>query len=247
VSAVAEPARAEPAGGLAAAPPLGAPEQRYYPVFLDLRGRLVVVVGGGRVAEEKTRGLLAAGARVRLVSPELETGLAALVASACDAALALEHRARDFEAGDLDGAALVFAERLGAEAEHRIFAAAEARQLFVNVQDRVPLCTFIAASVVRRGDLQIAISTSGSAPALAVRLREKLERELGPEIAELLDLARRSRAPLAAAVPDFEERRRRWYELVDSEVLELLASGERVRAERRVVEILGVEAEPGPR
>ncbi|HVS66367.1 MAG TPA: DUF4202 family protein [Thermoanaerobaculia bacterium] len=213
------------------------PAHRYYPVFLDLRERLAVVVGGGWVAGEKAKGLLAAGARVRLVAPTLEPSLAALVVET-----GIEHRARDFEARDLDGASLVLAERLGPEAERLVFDAAEERRIFVNVQDRVPLCSFIAPAIVRRGDLQVAISTSGSAPALAVRLRERLERELGPEIAELLELARRSRAPLAEAVPGFEERRRRWYELVDSNVLELLREGERERAERLVAEVLGVEA-----
>jgi len=238
VNVAAEPSVRPAAGEPREAGASADPAHRYYPVFLDLRERLAVVVGGGWVAEEKAKGLLAAGARVRLVAPSLEPSLTALVAET-----GIEHRARDFEARDLDGASLVLAERLGPETERLVFDAAEERRIFVNVQDRVPLCSFIAPAIVRRGDLQVAISTSGSAPALAVRLRERLERELGPEIAELLELARRSRAPLAEAVPGFEERRRRWYELVDSNVLELLREGERERAERLVAQVLGVEPE----
>ncbi|HVS12892.1 MAG TPA: DUF4202 family protein [Thermoanaerobaculia bacterium] len=212
---------------------------RYYPVFLDLRERLAVVVGGCGVAEEKVRGLLAAGARVRVVADSLGPGLEGLAAAG-----EVEHRRGELAESDLDGAVLVLAERLGTARDRRVFEAAEARRIFVNVQDDVSHCSFIAPSIVRRGDLQVAISTSGSAPALAVRLRERLEAELGPEYEELLELARRSRRPLAAAVPDFEERRRRWYRLVDSEVLGLLRGGERARAEQLAAELLGVVAEP---
>ena len=104
----------------------------------------------------------------------------------------------------------------------------------------MPYCSVIAPSIVKRGDLQIAISTSGSAPALAVRLRQRLERELGEHYAEFLDAARRLRRPLKEGIPDFEERRRRWYELVDSPVLQLLERGESEAAERLIVGIMGV-------
>ncbi|MCY3969362.1 MAG: bifunctional precorrin-2 dehydrogenase/sirohydrochlorin ferrochelatase, partial [Acidobacteria bacterium] len=87
----------------------------------------------------------------------------------------------------------------------------------------------------------------GRAPALAVRLRERLERELGPEYGALLELAGRLRTPLARAVPEFEERRRRWYELVDSDVLELFRDGRAAEARERAERILGVSAEEAGR
>ena len=148
--------------------------------------------------------------------------------------------------GDLEGAALALAEPGEPAADGAFFAEADRRGIFANVEDDLHHCSFIMPALVRRGDLVVAISTSGRAPALAVRLRERLERELGPEYGALLELAARLRAPLAEAIPDFEERRRRWYELVDSEVLVLFREGREVEALERAERIMGVAAEePG--
>lgn len=209
----------------------------YYPVFLDLRDRPCVVVGGDAAARAKVEGLLEAGARVTVVAPELEPALAALAASG-----AVVHLARGYRRGDLAGAFLALSAVRDPAVAGAFFAEAEARGIPANVMDDVPHCSFIAPSVVRRGDLAVAISTSGRAPALAVRLRERLERELGAEHGRFLELAGALREPLAAACPDFEERRRRWYRLVDSDVLNLLASGEEAAARRRIEEITGVPA-----
>ena len=210
----------------------------YYPVFLSFAERLVVVVGGGEIAERKVAGLLPCGARVRVIAPELTPGLARLAEGG-----EIEHRARDFLPGDLEGAVLALAEPGDASRDEAFFAEAEERRIFANVEDDLDHCSFIAPSIVRRGDLVIAISTSGRAPALAVRLRQRLERELGPEYAALLEFAGRLRGPLARAVPEFEERRRRWYELVDSEVLVLLRGGRTAEACRLASEIMGVTPE----
>jgi len=101
-------------------------------------------------------------------------------------------------------------------------------------------CTFIAPAIVRRGDLTVAISTGGKAPALAVRLRQQLERALGDEYARFLELAGALRTPLTERYPDFEERKTRWYRLVDSEVLELLREGQDGKAQQRMREVLGL-------
>lgn len=213
---------------------------RYYPVFLDLRGRLAVVVGDGAVALEKIEGLLEAGARVRAISARPSVALAEQLDHP-----EVTHRARPYRAGDLADAFLVFAERIDPITDQAIFDEADALGIPVNVQDDTPRCSFIAASLVRRGDLTVAISTAGRAPALAVRLRQRLERELGPHIARFLELAGSIRRPLAAAEPDFETRRDRWYRLVDSDVLERLARGDERGAQRRFHQIMGVRpAEP---
>lgn len=216
------------------APPRASPKH-YYPLFLDLAGRLTVVVGGGLVAEEKVEGLLAAGSLVRVVSADLCSSLRALAQRGV-----IEHVERGYRDGDLDGAFLVFAERSDRETCRAVFAEAERRGIFCNVQDDVPLCSAIAPSILRRGELAIAISTAGAAPAFAVRLRQRLEREIGPELAQALALARRVRRPLAETVQDFGERKRRWYRLADSEILELLAAGRHDEAEQLVETILGV-------
>jgi siroheme synthase-like protein len=211
----------------------------YYPVYLDLRGRRTVVLGGGALAEEKARGLLAAGARVILVAAEATAGIAGLAAAG---ALAWERRA--YRPGDLAGACLAIAAGLAAADAETVSLEARRRGIFLNSVDDVPHSSFIAAAVVRRGDLTVAISTGGKAPALAVRLRERLERELGPEHARFLELAGTVRAPLAERHPDFARRRELWYRLVDSDVLDLLRQGDEPAARRRFAEILGVEA-PG--
>lgn len=208
----------------------------YYPIYLDLHGRLVVLVGGGEVALEKAEGLLPMGARMRVIAPRLVPGLQTMVQRGD-----VQWVPRVYRHGDLQGAFLVFSERLG-EAVHRsLLAEAEASQVWLNVQDETDFCSFIAASVVRQGDLTLTISTAGRAPALAVRIRQRMERFFGRHYAEFLALCGRLRRPLANKVPGFEERRRLWYELVDSDVLTHFQSGRPERAEARALEVLSLE------
>jgi precorrin-2 dehydrogenase / sirohydrochlorin ferrochelatase len=155
----------------------------------------------------------------------------------------IEWIGRGYEPGDLQGAFLVIAIRHDAETNRSIFAEAEAGNALVNVMDDVPNCNFVAGSVVRRGPLVIAISTSGAAPALAVRLRERFEREIGAEYGQLLEILRDLRDPIALHHPDFDERRRLWYRLVDSELLQCLRDGDRDRAGALLEEMLGFEVE----
>ncbi|HEU4587095.1 MAG TPA: siroheme synthase CysG [Gemmatimonadales bacterium] len=213
----------------------------YYPVLLDLRDRRCVVIGGGVIAEGKVTPLVAAGAQVTVVSPALTPGLGA------------QHRAgrfawveRAYEAGDLAGAYLVIAATDDAEVNHRVHAEAEARSILVNVVDDPPYCGFILPSILRRGELIVAVSTSGNAPALAVRLRERIEREVGPEHARFLELAGSIRAPLARKYPAFNVRKELWYRLVDSDVLALLRAGREAAARERIASIMGVEVPSEP-
>jgi siroheme synthase-like protein len=216
----------------------------YYPVYLDLRFRLSLVVGGDGAAEAKVEGLLASGSCVRLVAPEITEGLVRRARNG-----EVEHHPRAFREQDLEGVSLAISvlPPEHAAVNQRLWQEARRRNVPVNVMDDVPRCTFIAPSIVRRGDLCVAISTAGSAPALAVRLRQRLERELGDEHRRFLDLARTVRAPLARRFPSFGERKERWYRLVDSDVLELLRQGEERRARDRFEEILGVAPEGEPR
>ncbi len=211
----------------------------YYPVLLDLTGRRVAVVGHGAVALEKIEGLLAAGASVVLFAEQPPSAELEELASAGR----IEVVRRPPRDEDLRRVALVLAERSTPEGQAEVFAAAEDHHRFCNVQDDVPNSSFIAPAIVRRGDLVVAISTSGAAPALAVRLRQYLSTQLGAEYAHFLSLARRLRRPLAAAVPDFSERRRRWYRLVDSEVWTALRRGDLPAAEQVAHGILGVQAD----
>lgn len=209
-----------------------------YPVALDLRGRPVVVVGGGAPAERRAEALLAAGARVKVVAAELTDALAARAAKG-----EVEHLARPYRPGDLAGAFLVVAERGAPAVNEAVWREAEERGVPVNVEDDPPHCSFYAPAVVRRGDLTVAISTGGKAPALAVRLRQELERRLGAHYGRFLELVGPLRPRLLERHPDFARRRELWYRLVDSDVLDLLHRGEEEPARRRIAELVELEPE----
>lgn len=208
----------------------------YYPLLLNLTARRCVVIGGGVIATGKVQGLLEAEAEVVLIAPRLTTELTALVA-----AQRLTYHARRYAAGDLAGAFLAICATNDAAVNAAVWAEAQERNLLVNVVDDTPHCNFIAPSILRRGDLTIAISTSGKAPTLAVRLRERLEAMLGDEYARFLEWAGRLRAPLAARYPSFEQRRALWYQLVDTDILERLRLGDNTGAHQRIAEVMGLE------
>jgi precorrin-2 dehydrogenase/sirohydrochlorin ferrochelatase len=160
----------------------------YFPAFLDLRGRRCLVVGGGEIGERKTHALLDCGARVTIVSPSVTTRLAALAASG-----RLVHRARPFTRSDPRGCALAVAATGDPRVDRVVAAAARRWRASVNVVDRPQHCDFIVPAVLRRGELQIAVSTGGRSPAIAREIRRRLERFFGPEYGELISRAGEAR------------------------------------------------------
>ena len=182
-----------------------------YPIILRLAGRRVVVVGGGEIAERKIEGLLEAGARVTVVSPDVTRRIAAWAAAG---AVALERRR--YETGDLSDSALAYAATDDEAANRAVGEEAEAKGVWLNVVDRPARCGFFAPAVVRRGDLSIAISTNGASPALARRLRERLEQQLGPEYARALETLRAERRRLLREEPDPARRREALEALLDA-------------------------------
>ncbi len=146
------------------------------PIFVKLRDRLVVVVGGGTVAEGKMESLLAAAARVRVVAPQVTPAIAQWITQGN-----VEWLAKKFAPADLDGAFLVIAATSAPGVNEAVFREADARGILCNAVDDIEHCHFYYGSVVQRGDLQIAISTNGKSPALAQRLRVQLEKQFGPE------------------------------------------------------------------
>ena len=194
----------------------------YYPIFLRVAGRSCLVIGGGRVAEEKVRSLLAAGARVTVISPQLTPGLRALAASE-----QITHQDRTYASSDAGGFFLAYAATDDADLHVKIAADAAAAGTLVNVVDQPQLCDFIMPSIVERGDLVIATSTSGTSPAMARRIRCELEQTFGPEYALALALLRRVRESLAAIPNTGAERRRIFNTLVDSPLLDYIRKGQR--------------------
>lgn len=193
----------------------------YYPVFLDLEGTTVLVVGGGRVAERKIETLLQYGAEVHVVSRELTGGLDALIR---------EGRIRKigdtFDDGHLEGVFLVIAATDDRDLNHRISLSARKRGLLVNAVDQPVDCNFIVPSIVRRGDLVIAVSTSGKSPAMARKLREALSSRFGPEYAVFLELMGRLRQAVLSRGFTQEKNRRIFQGLVDSDILQALAAND---------------------
>jgi siroheme synthase-like protein len=211
--------------------------QRYYPIFLDLVDRPVIVIGGGAVACEKVAGLRRAGARITVVSPALAPELAELR----DAG-EMTHIARPWQPADLDGdwAVVMVATDDGA-VNREATAAARDRRIWVNAADDPQYCDFILPSVVRAGRITLAASTAGSSPALARRLREELEAYLTDDMAALADL-------LAEVRVDLRQRGVRvanetWQEAIDAPLRVLLVQRRYEEARARLLERLGVAAE----
>jgi uroporphyrin-III C-methyltransferase/precorrin-2 dehydrogenase/sirohydrochlorin ferrochelatase len=192
---------------------------KLFPLFADLQGRRTLVVGGGSVAARKAQSLLEAGAQVTVGAPELDPALARLAAEG-----RLVHLPGDFEPTWLDGAWLVIAATDDRAVNAAVNAAAQARQVFCNVVDDPQLSSFQVPSIVDRSPLVVAISSSGVAPVLARRLRERIEALLDHALGPLADLAARYRARIRGALPDLGARRRFYDWLLDGPVASLLRS-----------------------
>lgn len=174
-----------------------------YPVFLKLIDVSCVMVGGGRVAERKTVQLLKADANVTVISPNLTPRLQELVQN-----LKIHHKNRAVQANDFDSATLIIAATDDPETNRFVYEQARERNILVNVVDIPELCTFYVPSLVERGDLTIAISTSGQAPALSRRLRRVLEKYLPTEIAQDVKRLGEMRRQRKKTISDEKERSR---------------------------------------
>ncbi|HEX8949362.1 MAG TPA: bifunctional precorrin-2 dehydrogenase/sirohydrochlorin ferrochelatase [Dissulfurispiraceae bacterium] len=170
----------------------------YYPAFIDLKERLCVVVGGGKIAERKVLDLLACGARVRLISPSITKALAKQKEKG-----RIEHIERDYRKGDLKSAFLVIAATSNDLVNTRV--SRDARSL-VNVVDKPGLANFIVPSVVRKGLLAIAVSTSGASPAAARTIRKEIEERYGGEIGAFLGVLMKLRKKAMKDIPDKKAR-----------------------------------------
>lgn len=199
---------------------------RYYPVNLDVTGKRCVVVGGGEVAERKVVLLEDCQAAVTVVSPGLTSCLKSMVEKG-----RVEHAARAFEPGDLDGAWLVIAATSDPAVNQAVFEEAGRRGILVNVVDDPARCNFTVPSLVRRGDLLISISTGGVAPGLSKRIRQELERQFGGEYEEYLVVLAAFRDKVRSHYADEADRRAAWERILDSNVLERIKRGELVDPE----------------
>ena len=179
-----------------------------FPIFLKLESRTCLVVGAGTVAEGKIQGLLGERAKVKVVAPEATPQIRQWAAEG-----AIEWGQREFASGDLEATFLVIVATSSRDVNALVFSEAHARGILCNAVDDPPNCDFYYPAVVRRGDLQIAISTGGRSPALAQRIRQELEQQFGPEYESWVAELGTQREELAATNLDPEVRKQILHEL----------------------------------
>lgn len=207
----------------------------YYPIFLDMSDRPCLVIGGGPVAERKVEALLAVGARVTVVSP---------VATVRLESWAREGRirlvARMYRLGDLDGYALAFAATDEGAVNGAVAGEGRAAGVWVNAADDPAHCDFILPSVLRRGDLVVAVATGGASPALSRAVREELEAYFTEDYAVLVEVVAEVRRELRerARVPHAEA----WRRALDGDLRRLIAEGRREEAKGWLLWRLGAGA-----
>lgn len=220
--------------------PLPEASRTLFPVFLDLAGHRVLVVGGGEMAAAKCRLLGRTGADLHVVDPAPEEDVLALAA---EGGLALHRRA--FAAADLEGVRLCYVALEDEEAAAAVVAEARARGVLVNAVDRRPLCDFVTPAVVERGAMTIALGTAGAAPALARDLRGRVEAAVPPNYGALADFCRDWRAEASARLEGRALRRRFWDAVLDSAVAEAVLSGDGAAADRQMRALLEQAATTG--
>lgn len=214
--------------------------RKFYPMMVDLTGKRCLVVGGGAVAERKVVSLVECGAKVGVVSPKATARLTALASSG-----RIRLRRRPVRAADLTGAFLVVVAtddpRVNREVAERVRKAGG----LVNVADDPAACSFLVPSVIRRGDLTVAISTGGGSPALARKLRQRLEQTVGPEYEAFVAALRLLRERARRAIADPEDRRAIYRRAVESDLFEAAARGDSARVAARIKELVRGLPRPG--
>ncbi len=205
----------------------------YFPIYLDMSRRRCLVIGGGAVAERKIAALLETGAEVTVLAPDVTDAVAGLSKQN-----AIRFTARCYEDGDLDGFELAFVATDDPQVNAAVYREGRSRGVWVNSADDPARCDFILPSVLRRGDLTVAVSTGGTSPALARTVREELELYFTQEYESLAKLAAEVREELSnrsITVP-FET----WRRALSGEVRQFLMHSDFTRAKSHLLKELGI-------
>jgi len=205
----------------------------YYPVILNIEGRLCIVVGGGDVALRKVRALAEKGALVRIIAPDAVVPLKEVVESG-----RVEWEQRPYEQGDLEGAFLAVAATDDPETNQEVRHEAYGRRVPVNIVDDPELSDFQVPSFFEDGPLLVAVSTKGSSPAVARTLRRAIQQWLGPGFAKSLETVNAFRQRLKAEIDNGKARVRFWEEGIDAEVIELMREGDCHKVQKALEEKL---------
>ena len=207
----------------------------YYPIFLEMKDRRCVVLGGGTVAERKVEGLVAASANVTVISPAITDGLRRLLTQG-----AIRHVAREYRAGDRAGYDLVFVATDNSEVNAAVSSEAHSLHIWVNSTDDPDHCDFILPAVIRRGDLAVAISTGGVSPAATRAIREELDEYFHQDYASFIQIAGQVRKELRekSVSPDPSK----WNRALRGDFRRLIKEGKLVQAKELLLETLGAKS-----
>ena len=208
----------------------------YFPICLDLSGKVCIVIGGGQVAERKIRSLLECGARITVVSPELTDAVAELAASG-----RINLLQRPYQDGDLQGSFLTIAATDDPEVQQAVQAEAERHNLLLNVADVPERCNFILPATLRRGDLAISVSTGGKSPALARQIRQELEDRFDAAYALYTALLGAIRPFVLQQSRSHQENKKIFSSLLHDDMINWIQQGQWDRIEDHLEKILGQE------
>ncbi len=211
---------------------------KLYPVNLDIRDQLCLVIGGGVVAKRKVEALLVCGPQIVLISPRLCEGLAEIAGKK-----QIEWQEREYQTGDLQGAKLVFAATNNPVIQQKIKKEADKAGILVNVITDPDSCSFQVPAMFRRGNLLLTVATCGSSPALAARIRKELETQYGEEYTLLLNLMSALRKQIVALNDDQAQHKLLFEKLLNSDILVLLKTGSWKQLHKTLEMILPPEVE----
>ncbi len=200
-----------------------------YPIYLNLKHKNCLVIGGGKVAERKTETLLEYEANVKVVSPAVENRIAEWALQG-----RIQLKKTVFCEEDLEGAFLVFIATDNNSVNQEITAMCRERNILVNAVDDPPNCDFYVPAVIRRSSLSVAISTEGKSPLFASRLKQMLSVHVPEEYGDFVDMMGAVREKIRNSDLSIEERKSLLYELMDSDILDLVRQGDKQKAEERI-------------
>jgi precorrin-2 dehydrogenase len=208
---------------------------KYYPIFLDIQGKDCLVVGGGTVGLRKAVTLEKCGANVKIISDRFSVQFDELEK------LSICFEQKGYEKKDIKGMFLVFAATNNSDLNQQIKKDAFLYNILCNVADEPDNSDFLLPSIVDRGDLVVAVSTSGSSPAMAKRISEDLGRRFGPEYAVFMEFMGNIRKRLLSTGHDPDEHRTVFYTLIDRGILEMIKANEKIKINAVLCDVLGKE------
>ncbi len=206
---------------------------KYFPVYLELRNRNVLIVGYGPETLSKIDQILSTGANVKYISDTIPTSLSDYLKKQH-----IEFRIKEFQKNDLQGIWLAISSSEDEELNKKVFESAAAKNIFTNVVDVTDLCSFIFPAIITEKDISIAISTSGNSPALAQRIKKEISGIIGEEYGYLAELMGRIRPLILKRISDKQRRIQLFHRLVNSELLDLLRLNKYEEAESSAYKII---------